>query len=80
MSPDLYYTPASPPCRAVMLAAEAIGVTLNYKIVDTSEGEHMTPEYEQVTSRVSSPSLHIRHIFKKKINNNGRNLKKKKKC
>ncbi|KAJ8951398.1 hypothetical protein NQ317_012233 [Molorchus minor] len=28
---DLYYAPASPPCRTVLLAAKAIGVDLNLK-------------------------------------------------
>ena len=51
MSLDFYYAPMSAPCRAVMLTAEAIGVTLNYKFINILEGEQMTPEYEQVMWR-----------------------------
>lgn len=48
MSLDLYYTPVSSPCRAVLLAAEAIGISLNLKEIDIFANEHLKPEYEQV--------------------------------
>jgi glutathione S-transferase len=48
MSLDLYYIPASAPCRAVMLTANAVGVRLNLKYVDKSKGEHLTPEFIKV--------------------------------
>ena len=48
MSVDLYYTPSSSPCRAVLLTAEAIGFPLNLKEIDLFAGEHMKPEFEQV--------------------------------
>ena len=48
MSLDFYYLPASAPCRAVMLAANAIGVQLNLKYVDMLKGEHLTPEFIKV--------------------------------
>ncbi|TMW46165.1 hypothetical protein DOY81_008755 [Sarcophaga bullata] len=37
--PVLYYTPRSPPCRAVLLTAAALG-TMNLK-----EADHLTPEF-----------------------------------
>jgi glutathione S-transferase len=49
MALDLYYTPFSSPCRAVMLTAEAIGISLNLIKVDLFGGEQLKPEYEQVT-------------------------------
>lgn len=49
MSVDLYYTPMSSPCRAVLLTAEAIGITLNLIEINLFEGEHLKPEFEQVS-------------------------------
>ncbi|XP_043289689.1 uncharacterized protein [Venturia canescens] len=57
MSLDLYYYPASPPCRAVMLTAEAIGLTLNYKSISVMAGENHTPEYEQLNPQKTIPFL-----------------------
>lgn len=48
MSVQLYYFPLSPPCRAVMLTAEAIGLEMELIELNISIGEHMTPEYEEV--------------------------------
>lgn len=46
---DLYYVPGSAPCRSVMLAAKAIGVDLNLKLLDLMKGEHLTPEFIKVS-------------------------------
>ncbi|KAF3421803.1 hypothetical protein E2986_11896 [Frieseomelitta varia] len=54
MSVDLYYTPISSPCRAVLLTAEAIGISLNLKEIDLFSGEQLKPEYEQV-SMIKNP-------------------------
>jgi len=48
MTIDLYYVPASSPCRSVLLAARAIGVDLNLKLTNLMEGAHMTPEFLKV--------------------------------
>lgn len=40
--------PNSPPCRAVRLAAQYIGVPLKLNFIDVFKGEHLTPEYEEV--------------------------------
>lgn len=45
---DLYYVPGSAPCRAVLLAAKAIGVDLNLKHLDLMKGEHLTPDFIKV--------------------------------
>lgn len=45
---DLYYIGGSAPCRAVLLAAKAVGVDLNLKTIDLMKGEQMTPEYLKV--------------------------------
>ncbi|XP_076630711.1 glutathione S-transferase 1-1-like [Colletes latitarsis] len=57
MSVDLYYTPMSSPCRAVLLTAEAIGFPLNLKEIDLLSGEHLTPEYEQLNPQKKVPFL-----------------------
>ncbi|KAG5317641.1 GSTT3 transferase, partial [Pseudoatta argentina] len=53
---DLYLVVGSAPCRAVRLAAAAIGVDLNLKNVDLKAGEHLKPEfikYQLVVTGVS---------------------------
>lgn len=48
MPVQLYYLPPSPPCRAVMLTAEAIGLEMELIMLNIQAGEHLTSEYEQV--------------------------------
>jgi len=48
MAIDLYYLPASSPCRSVLLAARAVGVDLNLKLTNLMDGAHLTPEYLKV--------------------------------
>jgi hypothetical protein len=45
---DFYYIPGSAPCRAVLLAAKAVGVDLNLKLTDLMAGEHLKPEFVKV--------------------------------
>lgn len=45
---SLYYTDISPPSRAILLVAEAIGLDLEKKNVDLFKGENYTPEYLKV--------------------------------
>ncbi|KAK9881164.1 hypothetical protein WA026_014512 [Henosepilachna vigintioctopunctata] len=47
MTIDLYYINGSAPCRAVLLAAKALGIDLNLKYLDLMKGEHLTPEFIQ---------------------------------
>lgn len=56
---DCYYFPASPPCRTVILLAKALGVHLNYKIVNVANGEHMQSEFTQVLRIALFLSLHV---------------------
>lgn len=48
MTIDFYYVPGSSPCRAVLLAAKAVGVDLNLKLTELMKGEHLTPEFVKV--------------------------------
>lgn len=45
---QLYYSPVSAPCRAVLLTAEAIGLEMELTELNLMAGEHLTPEYEEV--------------------------------
>lgn len=49
MGIDLYYLPGSAPCRTVLMAAKALGVELNLKLVNLMEGDHLKPEYLAVS-------------------------------
>lgn len=51
MPVDFYYTPGSPPCRAVLLTAKALGLELNLKPLDLHHGEHLKPEFVKVKFR-----------------------------
>lgn len=46
---DFYYIPGSAPCRAVQMAAKAVGVELNLKLTNLMAGEHLKPEYLAVS-------------------------------
>ncbi|XP_037951897.1 glutathione S-transferase 1-1-like [Teleopsis dalmanni] len=54
---DLYYMPASAPCRSVEMTAKAVGVTLNKKPLNLMAGEHLTPEYLKINPQHTIPTL-----------------------
>ncbi|EGI57924.1 Glutathione S-transferase 1-1, partial [Acromyrmex echinatior] len=55
---DLYQLTGSPPCRAVLLTAAAVGVDLNVKNVDLSAGEHLKSEFiKSVNPQHTVPTL-----------------------
>ncbi|KAJ8945994.1 hypothetical protein NQ318_017110, partial [Aromia moschata] len=56
---DLYGMPASAPCRAVLLAAKAVGVEVNFKEINVRKGEHLTPDMGRTTA-------YIRRTLKKR--------------
>ena len=50
MSIDLYSVPASPPCRAVLMVVQELGIEVNIKTLDLwQKFEHMTPEFLKVS-------------------------------
>ncbi|XP_029665212.1 glutathione S-transferase 1-1-like [Formica exsecta] len=57
MPVQLYYLPPSPPCRAVMLTAEAIGLEMELIMLNIQAGEHLTSEYEQLNPQKTIPFL-----------------------
>lgn len=46
----LYYRTLSPPSRAVLLTAKAIGINLELKSINVLKGEHLTQEFRKVCS------------------------------
>ncbi|CAB3251319.1 unnamed protein product [Arctia plantaginis] len=57
MTIDLYYVPGSAPCRTVLLAAKALNLNLNLKLVDLQRGEHLKPEYLKLNPQHTVPTL-----------------------
>ncbi|XP_023297286.1 glutathione S-transferase 1 [Lucilia cuprina] len=55
--PVLYYTPRSPPCRAVLLTAAALGVDLDLRPMNLKEGDHLTPEFLKLNPLHTIPVL-----------------------
>ncbi|EEZ99066.1 Glutathione S-transferase D4-like Protein [Tribolium castaneum] len=57
MAPTLHMLYASPPARAVMMTAKAIGLELNLKEVDFMNEEHLKPEYVKMNPQHTIPTL-----------------------
>ena len=49
MLPRLYMFHGSPPARAVLITARAIGLDLNKIEINVMKGEHLKPEYLRVS-------------------------------
>ncbi|XP_053683085.1 glutathione S-transferase 1 isoform X2 [Sabethes cyaneus] len=54
---DFYYLPGSAPCRAVQMAAAAVGVELNLKLTDLMAGEHLKPSFLKLNPQHTIPTL-----------------------
>lgn len=54
---DFYYLPGSAPCRAVQMAAAAVGVELNLKLTNLMAGEHLKPEFLKLNPQHTIPTL-----------------------
>ncbi|KAG5334345.1 GSTT1 transferase, partial [Acromyrmex charruanus] len=70
---DLYQLTGSPPCRAVLLTAAAVGVDLNVKNVDLSAGEHLKSEFIKVTYNKIFFKYKYRSIMTYLVNQYGKN-------
>jgi len=57
MSVDLYFMSLSSPCRSVVMAAKALGVTVNLKETHTMNGETRTPEFMKMNLQHTIPTL-----------------------
>ncbi|XP_053683000.1 glutathione S-transferase 1 isoform X1 [Sabethes cyaneus] len=54
---DFYYLPGSAPCRAVQMAAAAVGVELNLKLTDLMAGEHLKPSFLKINPQHCIPTI-----------------------
>ncbi|KAL6260244.1 hypothetical protein P5V15_007778 [Pogonomyrmex californicus] len=54
---DCYYIPPSPPCRTIMLLAKALGIHLNFKLINVMKGEHLSPEFLQINPQHVIPTI-----------------------
>ncbi|XP_015114562.1 glutathione S-transferase 1-1 [Diachasma alloeum] len=57
MTIDLYYFPLSPPVRAVILLAKALGIHLNLKVIDVTKGEQHDPEFVKISPQHTIPTI-----------------------
>ncbi|KAL0832354.1 hypothetical protein ABMA28_001787 [Loxostege sticticalis] len=57
MTIDLYYKPASPPCRLVQLVGAALGVEFNLKDINFQAGEHLKPEFLKINPQHTIPTI-----------------------
>ncbi|XP_030378077.1 glutathione S-transferase 1 [Scaptodrosophila lebanonensis] len=55
--PVLYYATLSPPSRAVLLTAKAIGLELELRSINLLKGEHLTPEFVKLNPQHTIPTL-----------------------
>ncbi|EDW48471.1 glutathione S-transferase 1 [Drosophila sechellia] len=55
--PILYYAPRSPPCRAVLLTAAALGLELDLRLVNVKAGEHKSAEFLKLNAQHTIPVL-----------------------
>ena len=54
---DIYYLPGSPPCRAVLLTAKALGLEMNLKRLELMKGEHLKPEFLKINPQHTIPTI-----------------------
>ena len=54
---ELYWTILSPPCRAVKMVADTIGVSLETKEVNVLTGENKTAEFTKLNPQQQVPLL-----------------------
>ncbi|RZC35595.1 uncharacterized protein BDFB_005180 [Asbolus verrucosus] len=57
MAPTLYMFHESPPARAVLITAKAIGLDLVHKEIDFFNGEHLSPEFLKLNPQHTIPTL-----------------------
>ncbi|XP_037811703.1 glutathione S-transferase 1-1 [Lucilia sericata] len=54
---DFYYLPGSAPCRSIMMAAKALGIKLNKKLLNLQAGDHLKPEFLKINPQHTIPTL-----------------------
>jgi len=57
MSLDLYYIPASAPCRSVLAVGKELNLEFNLKLVNLMEKEQLKPEYLAINPQHCVPTI-----------------------
>ncbi|XP_063242969.1 glutathione S-transferase 1-1-like [Bacillus rossius redtenbacheri] len=57
MAVTLYSMSWSPPCRAVLLLAEELGIKVNIKPIETTKKDHLKPEFIKINPQHCVPTL-----------------------
>ncbi|XP_019753834.1 glutathione S-transferase 1 isoform X2 [Dendroctonus ponderosae] len=57
MAPTLYMSEISPSCRAVLMTARILGLTLKVKKIDLSKNEQFTPHFLKINPQHTIPTL-----------------------
>lgn len=60
--PVLYYLPLSPPCRTILLLGRMLEIEFDLKIVNVMEGEHLKPDFVQVTKKITLKFMFLQNI------------------
>lgn len=61
MAPTLYMSEISPSCRAVLMTARILGLTLKVKKIDLSKNEQLTPHFLKVRIFSKTVSVNLMH-------------------
>src|SRR6266487_4464883 len=54
---DLYYMPASPPCRTVLMVAKHLNIPLNLKLINIRGGDLQKPEFLKLNPQQCAPTI-----------------------
>lgn len=57
MAPTLYMSEISPSCRAVLMTARILGLTLKVKKIDLCKNEQLTPHFIKINPQHTIPTL-----------------------
>ncbi|XP_068902485.1 uncharacterized protein [Tenebrio molitor] len=57
MAPTVYMVHPSPPVRAVLMTAKAIGLELDLKEINLVDGDHLKPEFLKINPQHTVPTL-----------------------
>lgn len=57
MAPTLYMSEISPPCRAVLMTARILGLTLKVKKMDLGKQEQLSPNFLKINPQHTIPTL-----------------------
>ncbi|RWS03615.1 Glutathione S-transferase 1:-like isoform C, partial [Dinothrombium tinctorium] len=57
MTIDFYYMIESPPCRAVLMTAKHLQISLNLKSLNLAKGEHLSDQFREINPQHCVPTI-----------------------